>query len=99
MATLSIVVARSESRRSRKERTKTEDEGDDDENCAIGEWRPAPMEERAILCDTCEKSSLCRTLVRVDKSSAGLAIVDLCYSAAAYDCAQATTVHSTAVVR
>ena len=47
MATLFIVVARSESRRSRKERTKTEDEGDDDENCADGERRPAPMEEQA----------------------------------------------------
>ena len=48
------------------------------------------------LCDTCEKSSPCRTLVRVDKSSAGLAIVDLCCSAVAHDCAQTAAMRSTA---
>ena len=57
-------------------------------------WR-----KRQILCDTCEKSSPCRTLVIVDKSSAGLAIVDLCCSAAVQDCAQAAAMRSTAVVR
>ena len=49
-----------------------------------------------ILCDTCEKSSPCRTLVRVDKSSACLAIVDLCCSAVAHDCAQTAAMRSTA---
>ena len=52
-----------------------------------------------ILCDTCGKSSPCRTLVRVDKSSAGLAIVDLCCSAATHDGAQAAAMRSTAAVR
>ena len=47
MAMLPIVVARSESQRSKKKRTKTEDEGDDEANCDDGERRPAPMEERA----------------------------------------------------
>ena len=48
------------------------------------------------LCDTCEKSSPCRTLVRGDKSSAGLAIVDLCCSAVAHDWAQTAAMRSTA---
>ena len=47
MATLFIVVARSESGRSKKKRTKTEDKGDDDENYDDGVQRPVPMEERA----------------------------------------------------
>ena len=47
MATLFIVVARSEGRRSKKKRTRTEGEDDDDANCDDGERRPAPMEEAA----------------------------------------------------
>ena len=44
---LSIVVARSERRRSKKKRTKIEGEADDDANYDDGEWRPAPREEGA----------------------------------------------------
>ena len=54
---------------------------------------------RQILCDVCEKSSPCRTFVRVDKSSVGLSIVDLCCNAATHDGAQAAAMRSTAIVR
>ena len=47
MATLFIVVARSEGRRSKKKRTRTEGEDDDDANCDDGERRPALVEEAA----------------------------------------------------